>query len=121
MNGIITNMIKEEIGNLELAEWTIKETCLNGVTGKGIIIPPACALGVNIICSTSSGKLQYSRSPRQDIDTDNKTGTTLANWIDWEDGTVTVSTGRTSVACVTGIRLVSVTNTVILEAVASSN
>lgn len=121
METIITNMIKEEIGNLQMSEWAIKDIIGNGLTGKGIIIPPACSVGVNLIVSTSSGKIQYSRSPRKDIFLDNADGGTRANWIDWEDGTVSASTGRTSIASISGVRGISTSGTIIVEVIASSN
>jgi len=93
--------------------WEYSETMTSGTDGDTVKIPSledGKVLSVSLIISTvGEGKIQFTTSPDASV----AAGT--CNWQDWPEGSSTVTVSDALVAPVSGIRLVRVSGTVIME------
>lgn len=89
------------------------ESIADGAEGEAIIVKhgrnEGDKVGVAVITSGNTGKIQYTFSSMEKIEDD------IANWIDWDDGEVASNAGTAFTAPVTAIRGVSVSGAITIE------
>ena len=95
-----------------LKGYQYKETVSNGTTGNDIVIPPITGQGgisVKLICIGTTGSVQYTTSPDEDV------ANNTAVWTTWSHGDVSTTTMSVFRSAITGIRGVSSVGDVDIE------
>lgn len=91
--------------------WEYTETMAAGTNSDPIAIPPLGRgrnISVTTVITSGEGKVQFTTSPDAVLET-------TAVWQDWPEGTNTTTFSDTLFGPVTGLRLVRVSGTVIIE------